>query len=191
MAGKLINGVKFVGLMNDNSFKSMSLEDNVYFTLRDIFWNGDVEDLMTANQLNCFLTKGVSFEDRDKHFKYADILYDYNSNYTQKLYEWLSCLTGNNKITSTNVNGWKDSMFEFREVEVDDEIDMSKYMKYDDWWDQLQVLIRELEKQLEKHKKWEAVDIGRDCDRQAELEDDEIEEKKMFDRHKLYDTKFY
>jgi hypothetical protein len=30
-----------------------------------------------------------------------------------------------------------------------------------------------IEKQLEKHKKWEAQDIERDCDRLAELEDDE------------------
>jgi hypothetical protein len=47
---------------------------------------------------------------------------------------------------------------------------MTQYMKYDDWWEQLQELIKKLEDQLEKHKKWEAEDIGRDCDRQAELE---------------------
>jgi hypothetical protein len=64
-------------------------------------------------------------------------------------------------------------MFEFLEVDEDDEIDMAKYMKYDDWWIQLQELIKKLEKQLEKHKKWESEDIERDCDRLAELEDDE------------------
>jgi hypothetical protein len=37
MAGRLIEGIRYIGLMNDNSFKSKSLEDNVYFTLRDIF----------------------------------------------------------------------------------------------------------------------------------------------------------
>lgn len=30
MAGRLINGVKHIGLMNDNSFKSKSLEDKIY-----------------------------------------------------------------------------------------------------------------------------------------------------------------
>jgi hypothetical protein len=172
MAGRLIDGVKYVGLMNDNSFKSKSLEDNVYFTLRDIFWNGEIDDLMSANHFNGLLTNNVSFQERDERFEYANKLYDYNSDFTKKLYDWLSRLTGY-KRTSNNVNSWKDSMFEFKEVEEDDDFDMARYMKYDDWWDQLQVLIRKLEEQLEKHKKWEAEDIGRDCDRLAELEDDD------------------
>ncbi len=172
MAGRLIDGNRYVGLMNDNTFKSKSLEDNVYFTLRDIFWNGEIDDIMSANHFNGLLTNDISFQERDKNFKYASILYDYNSDYTKKLYHWLVRLTGY-KRTSSNVNGRKESMFEFKEVEEGEEINMSEYMKYDDWWDQLQVLIRKLEEQLEKHKKWEAEDIGRDCDRLAELEDDD------------------
>jgi hypothetical protein len=175
MAGRLIEGIRYVGLMNDNSFKSKSLEDNVYFTLRDIFWNGQVDDILSANYYNGLLTNGITFEKRDKYFEYANILYDYNSNYTQKLYDWLSWLTGY-KLTSKS-NGCKDSMFDFLEVEEDDEIDVEKYMKYDDWWDQLQELIKKLEEQLEKHKKWESEDIERDCDRLAELDDDEIEDE--------------
>jgi|688.fasta_scaffold32362_4 hypothetical protein len=168
MAGRLIDGIRYIGLMNDNSFKRKSLEDNVYFTLRDIFWNGEVDDLMTANHFNGILTNNICYEDRSKNFNYANILYDYESDYTKKLYNWLSLITGY-KLNS-KPNGWKDSIFEFREVEEDDEIDMTQYMKYDDWWEQLQELIKKLEDQLEKHKKWEAEDIGRDCDRQAELE---------------------
>ena len=171
MAGRLIKGVRYVGLMNDNSFKSKSLEDNVYFTLRDIFWNGEIDDLMSANNYNGLLTKGVSFEERDKNFEYANLMYDYNSDYTQKLYDWLARLTGY-KLTS-NQKAWKDRMFEFLELEEGEEINMSEYMKYDDWWDQLQELVKKLEEQLEKHKKWESEDIERDCDRLAELEDDE------------------
>jgi hypothetical protein len=159
MAGRLIDGVRYIGLMNDNLFKSKSLEDNVYFTLRDIFWNGDTQDCMTANYFNGLLTNNICFEERDERFQYANILYDYNWDYTKKLYNWL-CLFK------------KNSMFDFDEPMEDDEIDMAKYMKYDDWWDQLQELMKKLEEQLEKHKKWEAEDIGRDCDRQAELEDD-------------------
>ncbi len=151
MAGRLIDGVRYVGLMHDNSFKSNSLEDNVYFTLRDIFWNGEIDDIFLANNYNNLLTNGISFEERDKHFEYANILYDYNSDYTQKLYNWLICLTGY-KQSSTNVNGWKESMFEFLEL-YEDEIDMSEYIKYEDWLIQLQELIKKLEKQLEKHKK--------------------------------------
>jgi hypothetical protein len=89
------------------------------------------------------------------------------------LYDWLIRLTGNKRTSKPN--GWKDNMFEFLEVNEDDEIDMSEYMKYDDWWDQLQQLIKKLEEQLEKHKKWEAQDIERDCDRLAELEEDDYE----------------
>ena len=68
-------------------------------------------------------------------------------------------------------------MFDFLELEEGDpevnDIDMDYYMKYDDWWDQLQELIKKLEEQLENHNQWEAEGIGRDCDRLAELEDDD------------------
>jgi hypothetical protein len=85
MAGRLIDGIRYIGLMNDNSFKRKSLEDNVYFTLRDIFWNGEVDDLMTANHFNGILTNNICYEDRSKNFNYANILYDYESDYTKKL----------------------------------------------------------------------------------------------------------
>ena len=175
MAARIIDGVRYVGLMNDNSLKSKSLEDNVYFTLRDIFWNGEVNDLMTVNHFNGLLTNNICFEERDKYFEYTNLLYDYNSDYTKKLYNWLSMLTGY-KLTS-KPNEWKASIFEFLEVNEDDEIDMEKYIKYDDWWEQLQELMKKLEEQLEKHKKWEAEDVERDCDRLAELEDDERDDK--------------
>jgi hypothetical protein len=121
---------------------------------------------MSANHFNRLLTNNISFGERDANFEYTNLLYDYNSDYTQKLYHWLSHLTGY-KLT-TKPNRWKDSMISFREVEEDEEIDMKEYMKYDDWWDQLQELIKKLEEQLEKHKKWEAEDVERDCDRLAE-----------------------
>jgi len=156
MACRLIDGIKYVGLMNDNSFKSKSLEDNVYFTLRDIFLNGEIDDIMSANHFNGLLTNNISFGERDAKFEYTNLLYDYNSDYTQKLYDWLACLTGY-KLTS-KPNRWKNSMFDFENPDEDDEIDMSRYMKYDDWWDQLQELIKKLEEQLEKHKKWEEED---------------------------------
>lgn len=42
--------------MNDNTLKSKSLEDNVYFTLRDIFWNGDYDQCISANYYNGITT---------------------------------------------------------------------------------------------------------------------------------------
>jgi hypothetical protein len=179
MSAISMNGIKYIGLMNDNSFKSKSLEDNVYFTLRDIFWNCCFDDVISANHYNGLLTNNVSFEERDNNFRYSNLLYDYNSDFTKKLYNWLLRLTG---ITSTKPNGWKDSMFQFLNMDKpnaysdhwlnDEEIDMATYMNYDDWWDQLKELIKKLKEQLEKHKKWEADDVQRDCDRLSELTDD-------------------
>lgn len=167
MAGRLINGIQYVGLMNDNSFKSKSLEDNVYFTLRDIFWNGDINDVFSANYFNSLLTNNISFEERKDNFNYTNILYDYNLDYTKKLFNWLSRLSGYNG-TDTR----KNSLFEFLELEENEEIDMTEYMKYDDWWDQFQELMKKLEEQLEKHEKWKEEDVERDCDRLAEIEDE-------------------
>jgi len=172
MAGRLINGVRHVGLMNDNSLKSKSLEDNVYFTLRDIFWNGGPVDCFTANYFNGILTNDISFEDRCNNFRYANVLYDYNSDYTKKLYCRLSRITGyknNNPKLS-----WKNGLFDFinsdEVIGTDVSENMSEYINYDYWWNQLQELIEKIEEQLEKLKKWEAEDVQRDCDRVAELE---------------------
>jgi hypothetical protein len=138
MASRLHDGIRYIGLMNDNSFKSKSLEDNVYFTLRDIFWNGCANDCYAANYYNGLLTNDVSFEERTAKFKYTNVLYDYNLDYTKKLYYWLSRLT--------------KYMFDFEKTYEDEEINMSEYMKYDDWWDQLQELIKKLEEQLENQR---------------------------------------
>ena len=46
MAGKIIDGVKYILLYNENYPKNKSLEDNVYFTLRDIFCNADINDVL-------------------------------------------------------------------------------------------------------------------------------------------------
>jgi hypothetical protein len=130
--------------------------------LRDIFWNGEVDDLFSANHFNRLLTNGISFEERDKNFRYTNLLYDYNSSYTQDLLIWLC------RIYSS-----KNYSFEFFPLEEGEKINMDEYMKYDDWWVQFEDLHKKLEEQLEKHKKWEAEDIERDYDRLAELEDEE------------------
>lgn len=167
MAGRLINGIKYMGLMNDNSFKSKSLEDNVYFTLRDIFWNGEINDVFSANHFNSLLTNNISFEERDSSFDYTNLLYDYNSDYTRNLLGWIC-----------RMFPYKNSSFEFLPLEEGEDIDMSLYIKYDDWWSQFEDLRKKLEEQLEKHNKWEAEDVERDCDRLAELDDDTEEDPK-------------
>ena len=162
MTCRLIDGVKYIGLMNDNEFKSKSLEDNVYFTLRDILLNAHMNHCITANYFNDLLTNNISFEERDKNFNYQNVLYDYNSDYTQTLYIWIGIICEN-----------KDDMFDFYEPKKIDKDDNpnQKYIKYDEWWEQLLDLREKLFQQLEKHMKWKADDV---CDRIAELDDDEI-----------------
>lgn len=141
MAGRLIDGIRYIGLMNDNELKSKSLEDNVYFTLRDIFWNADCDDCISANYFNDLLTNNISFEERNENFRYTNILYDYHSDYTKKLYRWICTITT-----------YKDTIFDFYDQETDPK---QKYIKYDEWWEQLLDLRKKLEEILNKHKKWE------------------------------------
>lgn len=124
--------------MDENELKGKSLEDNIYFTLRDIFWNGDSEQCMTANHFNSILTNNISFEERDKNFKYANVLHDYNSNYTKQLYNFLQIFK-------------KISMFDFLELEEGEDIDMDYYMKYDDWWHQFEQLLGDLANHMLKY----------------------------------------
>lgn len=126
MAGRIICGESYVGLMNDNQLKYQSLEDNIYFTLRDIFWNGDHDDCINANYFNSLLTNDISYEDRDEHFKYSNILHDQNSDFTVKLHIFLCHYKH------------KEYMFEFYDLEEDekDGLIIDEYMKYDDWWEQ-------------------------------------------------------
>ena len=153
--GRVINGVKYIHLMNDNEFKKKSLEDNVYFTLRDIFANADSADTcFEANYFNGRLTNNIRFEERTERFQYSNELYQ--KYFVEKLKSWLKYF---------NI-----SYFEFEEPEEDEQIDMKEYMKWDDWWGQFINLRQLLDEQYEKCCIWEEDDVGRDMDRYTELE---------------------
>ncbi len=135
MTGIVINGIKYMYIVNDNDFKKKSLYDNVYFTLRDIFANADSFDtIMESNCYNSILTGNVSFEDRTDKFQYANVLD--KKDYTGKLLNWLK---------NFNVN-W----FNFYEPEEYEETDMTKYMKLDEWWVQFEDLRHLIKDQYEK-----------------------------------------
>lgn len=56
MAGKRINGIEYIHLFNCNDFKKNSLYDNLYLTLKEIFWNANSADVsMQANSYNYLL----------------------------------------------------------------------------------------------------------------------------------------
>ena len=154
MSGRLINGIKYMYINDDNDFKKKSLYDNVYFTLRDIFCNcNSLDTCFQANDYNSLLTNNIYFEDRTEKFRYTNVLYE--KDYVERLQSWLKHF---------NIH-----YFEFEEPEEDEEIDMKEYMKWDDWWVQFINLKQLIDEQYKKYCKWEEEDVGRDCDRLAEL----------------------
>jgi hypothetical protein len=132
--GLLLNGVKYILLMNNNDFKNKSLNDNVYFTLRDIFLNANCADTCSeVNNFNYSLVGDVSFHERTEQFQYSNILDD--KNYIYKLLNWLGRF---------NVY-W----FEFEEGE---EFMTEDYIKFDDWWIQFEELKGLLQTRFEELK---------------------------------------
>lgn len=123
MSGRLINGIKHMYINDDNDFKKKSFEDNVYFTLRDIFWNaGSPDTCYQANDFNISLTGRIYFEERTDKFEYTNVLYE--KYYVERL--------------QRRLKRFNHYYFEFEEP--DEEIDMDKYMKFDDWWFQFEEL---------------------------------------------------
>ncbi len=75
MSIKIINNIKYIKTLDDNNFKKISLEDNIYFTLRDIFANiSTIDYFLHTNKLNNILTNNICYEDRTCDFKYANML---------------------------------------------------------------------------------------------------------------------
>ena len=117
----------------DNNFKKKSFEDNVYFTLRDIFWNVESPDVCyQANDFNISLTGGIYYEERTDKFKYTNVLYE--KDYVERLQRWLK--------------RFDHYYFEFEEQNK--KIDIDKYMKFDDWWVQFEELRNLIDEQYEK-----------------------------------------
>ena len=124
-AGLIFNNIKYIGIYNDNEFKKKTLEDNVYFTLRDIYNSAESPDIVIeVNNFNFELSNGICFEERQDNFKYSNILYD--KKHLKLLLELLDSLN--------------EKSFEFIEPEKDEEIDMNEYYKFDDWWKQFEEL---------------------------------------------------
>ena len=128
--GRIIDKIKYICLYNDNELKKKSLEDNVYFTLRDIFNNANcVDTVFAANDYNHTLTNGICFEDRTLTFQYTKILYD--KKYLLSLIKFLNYL---------NI-----SYFTF--IENKPKLQTNEYIKFDEWWIQFKELKKLLNKQ--------------------------------------------
>jgi len=135
---RTINGIKYLQVHNDNNFKKLSLEDNVYFTLRDIFTNiSEFNYIVEANEFNNEITGSIYYEDRKGDFQYTDSLND--KLFVNRLNKWL------NDIKKT------DFVFGYEpDDKADDEekywyYDMKRLIKFDDWWSQFEELKTRLE----------------------------------------------
>jgi hypothetical protein len=124
---RIFNDIKYLQLANENHLKSKSLEDNVYFTLRDIFNNvSGFDNCMEANVFNDSLTNGISYQERTNDFTYTNVLND--KKYMYRLSEWLSRI--------------HKGEFEFEALNYD----TIHLFPFEDWWlqlEELKILIRE------------------------------------------------
>ena len=110
----------YMYLMDDPSLKSLSLEDNVYFIVRDIFANAFNTDMCyEANEFNALLTNNTYISDRASNFQYANVLYQ--PKYVNKLSTWLNHIT----ITDFNIIT-KEELFE---------CEYDTHMELDVWWE--------------------------------------------------------
>ena len=133
MSGIIYDGKKYMKLCNDHQLKFLSLEDNVYFLLRDIFLNiSGIDYIMEANSFNRTLSGGIFYEDRNDDFKYTNELD--SKYYLYKLVNWLNYID--------------KSDFEFSNPDPDEEINIKDYLLFDVWWYGLEKLKKKLNDKL-------------------------------------------
>jgi hypothetical protein len=92
MSGIMYNGIKYMCLLNNNNLKQISLQDNVYFTLKDIFLNVDNYDMCNEIDNYMFEMKNdINNPLKIGDFEYSDCLYDVN--FVKKFFNWLNIIT--------------------------------------------------------------------------------------------------
>lgn len=138
--GVLYNGKLYIQLFNPNEFKKKSFNDNVYFTLRDIFLNADCEECIIANNFNGELTNHIPLEERTDTFEYTDVLHQ--KTYCKSLLDFLQYLTRNCFYFDKLEDYLED--VEMEEADFRKEIN-KKYMEFDDWWVQFQALVHTID----------------------------------------------
>jgi hypothetical protein len=135
---------KYIWLCNENILKTMSLYDNVYFTLRDIFINAEsCDDVTNANLYNSELSGGICYEYRTKNFQYTTSLEE--PKFLKNILKWLKSLKKTSSFEVINID--------FNSLnEMESGYTQSMFMNFDDWWDQFEELIKLLEDKYEKLK---------------------------------------
>lgn len=119
---------KYLQLCNDNNLKKISLEDNVYFTLIDIFLNiSDYRFVILSVEFNAKLTNNIRYEVRSKDFTYTYILND--KSYLYDLIQFLQPITS--------------LYFDYKILE-NENVDLNEYIQLDLWilkFNELKILL--------------------------------------------------
>ena len=137
---KIINNIKYSQLCNENNLKNISLEDNIYFTLRYIFVNiSEVDYCMESNNFNNQLTNGIYYEERTLNFTYTNILND--KIYISKLNKWLM------SIHPSDFN-FEPILNDADKEEKEWYININKLIKFDIWWLQFEELKKIIKNKL-------------------------------------------
>lgn len=131
--GRIINGIKHICVFNDVSLRNRSLEDNVYFTVRDIFFNcNSPDDCMRSCEYNSELSGNIMYEDRTDFFEYTDMLHEECG--IKRILSWFERFT--------------PEYFEF--IDGEKEIMEEGYIVFDDWWASFNELKRMLREEYVK-----------------------------------------
>lgn len=121
MAGKIVNGVKYIEL-SSNREKSGTLVDRVINVLTDIFWNGGDSDLiLNANDTVKLIVRDNMYIDGSRS---NEILYKYRDN-IQRIFKYI-----------------KESSFDFEEGDFDDD---GIYVEFCVWYANFKIIKSNIE----------------------------------------------
>jgi hypothetical protein len=159
--GIIYKKTKYIQITYQHWKKSLSLEDNIYFTLRDVFANTFIcsdkniinidEEIALINQL----TNDICYEDRSEEFTYTNVLQE--KTFVSSLLTWLDTIEPDRDFDFSDEVNEED---EENEVIVKEDhcitIDETKYEGYvfnyialDAWWEHLHDLKEILNKLLD------------------------------------------
>jgi hypothetical protein len=131
----LYDETEYIGLSEEHALKFRSLEDDVYFTLRDLFLNVlGIDDVFTTIIFMKELADNIPYEERNETFQYTDALSDIS--YCERLSKWLYSLD--------------KKCFVFSPPSKDDVIDLKEFIPFDEWYNHFTYL-----RQLIKYKSLE------------------------------------
>ena len=121
--------LEFIELYNNKYLKTLSLEDETYFIMRDLLWNTDGGYEYYGIVFNPILSDNIYYEDRTNDFTYTNVLY--NLNFVRKLHNYIQIIIPSD--VRKNNRYLRDIIKEGKTM--DDCFDKDEYMLFDEWWE--------------------------------------------------------